>query len=383
MTAMAEKASEKARPLDQALREERGARLHAAMAKEGFDLLAVVANPWRCDALRYSTSVALTEGYAVALIERGGATRLIVESPDEAARIAVEHPELKVSWSVSAVAEAERVLGEAGKKTVGLAPRVAVPYRLAKGPHAGGIAKASAMMDRLMMRKSPAEIEAVRRASAMADDGYQVFMKAARVGRPEYQLVADVEAYYRSRGCPDNFQILGSGNVEVRGMHPPGERLLKAGDLVTTELTPCIEGYYAQICRTLVIGEATDAQKKAHAVYNEAMEAGIAAVRPGVTAGGVARALNDVFRKFNLGQYVTSEYTRVRGHGLGLYADGKPSLLEDVDTVLEADMTLIVHPNTYHPDIGYFVHGDSLRVTETGCEVFCKTPRELFSVPVQ
>jgi Xaa-Pro dipeptidase len=371
------------KPLHQALREERGERLNAAMAKEGFDLLAVVANPWRSDALRYTTGVALTEGYAVALIERSGATRLLVESPDEAARIAVEHPELKLSWSGSAVVEAERLLAEAGKRSIGLAPRVALPYRLAKGPHAAGVAKASAMLDRLMMKKSPAEIEAVRRASAMADDGYTVFMKAARIGRPEYQLVADVEAYYRSRGCPDNFQILGSGNVEVRGMHPPGERKLQAGDLVTTELTPCIEGYYAQICRTLVIGEPTEAQKKAHAVYNEAMEAGIAAVRPGVTAGDVARALNDVFRKFNLGQYVTSEYTRVRGHGLGLYADGKPSLLEDVDTVLEEDMTLIVHPNTYHPDIGYFVHGDSLRVTATGCEVFCKTPRELFSVPAQ
>jgi len=191
-----------------------------------------------------------------------------------------------------------------------------------------------------------------------------------------------VEAYYRSRGCPDNFQILGSGGVEVRGMHPPGERRLAPGDLVTTELTPCIEGYYAQICRTLVIGEPTPAQRRAFAVYNEAMEAGIAAVRPGTTASAVAKALNDVFRRFGLGDYVTSEYTRVRGHGLGLYADSKPQLLEDVNVVLEPDMTLIVHPNTYHPEIGYFVHGDSLRVTENGCEVFCRTPRELFSVPV-
>jgi Xaa-Pro aminopeptidase len=166
-------------------------------------------------------------------------------------------------------------------------------------------------------------------------------------------------------------------------MHPPGDRRLKAGDLVTTELTPCIEGYYAQICRTLVIGEATDKQRRAFEVYNEAMEAGIAAVRPGVTAADVARALNDVFRKHGLGQYVTSEYTRVRGHGLGLYADARPQLLEDVDVVLEPGMTLVVHPNTYHPDIGYFVHGDSLRVTDSGSEVFCRTPRELFEVPAR
>jgi Xaa-Pro aminopeptidase len=44
-------------------------------------------------------------------------------------------------------------------------------------------------------------------------------------------------------------------------------------------------------------------------------------------------------------------------------------------------MTLIVHPNTYHPVVGYMVLGDAVAVTEGGCEVFTATPRELFSVP--
>jgi len=77
---------------------------------------------------------------------------------------------------------------------------------------------------------------------------------------------------------------------------------------------------------------------------------------------------------------VTSEYTRVRGHGLGLYVDGRPAVLEDVDLDLEPDMTLVVHPNTYHPEVGYFVHGDSVRVTPGGCEVLTRTARQLFSV---
>jgi len=165
-------------------------------------------------------------------------------------------------------------------------------------------------------------------------------------------------------------------------MHPPTERRLAPGDLVTTELTPCVDGYYAQICRTLVLGEPSEAQQRAYAVYDEALTAGIAAVRPGATAGDVARAQNEVFRRHGLGDYVTSEYTRVRGHGLGLYVDGRPALLEDVDLNLEPDMTLIVHPNTYHPEVGYFVHGDSVRVISDGCEVVTRTPRRLLSVPL-
>jgi Xaa-Pro aminopeptidase len=161
-------------------------------------------------------------------------------------------------------------------------------------------------------------------------------------------------------------------------MHPPGDRRLKKGDLVTTELTPCVEGYYAQLCRTLVLGPASADQKKAFAIFLEALEAGIAAVKPGVTAGHIAKAQNDVFRRYGLGEYVTSEYTRVRGHGLGLYVDGRPALLEDVELVIEPDMTFIVHPNTYNPVVGYIVLGDTVRVTPTGCEVFTRVPRELF-----
>jgi len=103
-------------------------------------------------------------------------------------------------------------------------------------------------------------------------------------------------------------------------------------------------------------------------------------VRPGATAADIARAENDVFRKYGLGDYTTSKWTRVRGHGLGLFCDSKPHLLEDVDTPLAPGMALIVHPNTYHPEVGYIVLGDAVVVTQNGAEVLCRTPRELFEV---
>jgi len=82
-----------------------------------------------------------------------------------------------------------------------------------------------------------------------------------------------------------------------------------------------------------------------------------------------------------LGEYTTSKYTRVRGHGMGLFADSKPHLLETVTTRIAAGMTLIVHPNTYHPAVGYLVLGDGILITDDGCEVLTQTPRELFSIP--
>ena len=56
-------------------------------------------------------------------------------------------------------------------------------------------------------------------------------------------------------------------------------------------------------------------------------------------------------------------------------------LLSPIDrsgTDISPGMTLIVHPNTYHPEVGYLVLGDVVVVTATGCEVLTQTPRVLF-----
>jgi Xaa-Pro dipeptidase len=362
------------------LAQERAGRLRQAMGQAGLDLLVVPGNAWRSDYLRFALDVTPMEGQAIACIARDGVSRVFVESPAEAARIAAEQPALDVSWSSTPFVETQAWLASSGAGKAGLVSAHATPLALARGPLGASVAATTAWFDRLMVNKSAAEADAVSRASALADAGYQVFRDAARVGRTEYELIADTESWFRAQGCPENFVILGSGGPEVRGMHPPGERRIAVGDLVTTELTPCVDGYYAQICRTLVVGPPSEVQLRAFAVYLEALEAGIAAVRPGATHGQVALAQNDVFRRHGLGDYVTSAYTRVRGHGVGLFVDG-PHVLENVDLVLEPDMTLIVHPNTYHPEAGYIVLGDTVRVTGHGCEVLTATPRKLISVP--
>jgi len=355
---------------------ERNRRLREAMAEAGLDLLVVAGNAWRSDYLRYALDITPMEGQAVALVEAGGAAQVFVEHPAEADRLRAERPACTVHCHADPVGQALAALGARDPQRVGLAPAHTAPLLLARSRFGAGMEAATRMMDRLMVRKSRAEADAVARAVALADEGYEVFRQAAVPGKREYELVGELEAWFRSRGCPENFMIMGSGGTEVRTMRPPGDRVLQAGDMVTTELTPCLDGYYAQICRTLVLGAPTPEQLAAYAVYEEALEAGIAAVRPGATHGDVAKAQNDVFRRHGLGEYITSKYTRVRGHGMGLFVDG-PHVLEDVDLVLEPEMTLIVHPNTYHPVAGYIVLGDTVRVTPTGCEVLTRTPRPL------
>ena len=362
------------------LSEERRQRLLAAMAEAGIAEMVLYGNAWQGDYLRYAADFGILEGHGIAVVAADGTVELYLDSAVEAERAEAEVPGVKVVLAPDIARVVGTRLDRVANHRLAAAPRRFVPRWLADAERSFALDDGTALVDKLLMHKLPAEIDAIRRAAKIADDAYAVFRDSVKVGQPQYELVADVEAYLRSRGCPDNFMIIGSGGKDVLGMTPPSDRRIAAGDLVTTELTPCVAGYYVQICRTVVVGEASAAQRRAFALYREALEAGIAAVKPGATAADVARAENDVFRNYDLGDYVTSKWTRVRGHGLGLFCDSKPHILEDVDTPLVPGMALIVHPNTYHPEVGYLVLGDSIVVTERGAEVLCGTPRELFEV---
>jgi Xaa-Pro dipeptidase len=362
------------------LAKERRQRLAAAMREAGVAHLLLYGNAWQGDYLRYGSDFGILEGHGIALVSADGGVELFLDSATDAERAEVEAPGVAVHFSADITRAVGARLDRVANERLAAAPRKFLPRWLADKTRSFDLADATALVDKLLMHKAADEIAAVRRAAQIADEAYAEFLRAVRPGRRQFEIVADLEAHLRRRGCPDNFMIIGSGGKDIFGMTPPSARRVAVGDLVTTELTPAVEGYFAQICRTLVVGKANEAQRRAFAVFVEALEAGIAAVRPGVRAADVAKAENDVFRKYGLGEYTTSQWTRVRGHGMGLFADSKPHILEDVNTVLEPGMALIVHPNTYHPEAGYIVLGDAIVVTEQGAEVLCKTPRQLFEV---
>ena len=361
---------------------ERRARLIDTMRSEGIDELVVCGTSWQEAYLRYVSDFGILEGNGLAILSVDGRCRLWLESVADWERALVEAKATEVHFARDMAKTIAPEIEAIANQKVAVMPRHLIPAWLARAEPDRRLRldDAGPLIERLLLIKLPGEIDAIRRAAALADDGYAYFMEVARPGRKQFEVVADVESFLRAKGAPDNFQIIGSGRADVRGMTPPSERKLAVGDLVTTELTPAVDGYFAQICRTMVLGQADPTQTKAFAVWLEALEAGIGAVRAGVTAADIARAENDVFRKHGLGDYVTSKYTRVRGHGLGLMPDMKPAILEEVDDVLKAGMTIIVHPNTYHPEAGYMVLGDVVVVGEHGCEVLTKTARRLFEV---
>ncbi|MCI2418783.1 Xaa-Pro peptidase family protein [Saccharopolyspora sp. K220] len=367
---------------DNAERELRYRRVRDAMAEDGLDLLLAFGPGWRRENVRYLADARVTGSAAFVALPAEGAPSAFSTRHQDLPEIAshgwvtdVHHldphdPAEFLTW-----------LRDSGAKRVGVAHYELLPSVLLnilrEALPGAEVVSATALLDNARLVKSEWELARMRRSAKVCAAGWRAFVDVLEPGLPEYQIVAAVEAEIKRLGAEDNFMLIASGKDEVRGMTPPSDRLLADGDMVRTELTPQMDGYWLQICRSAVVGRASDAQKRSFDLFNAAVEAGMSVVRPGITAHEVAVAQNDVFRAQGYGEYCTSQYTRVRGHGHGLHLDETP-IIEGNHTVLPENAVFIIHPNTYTPIAGYHVLGDPVRVTADGCEVLLETERKLF-----
>jgi Xaa-Pro aminopeptidase len=341
--------------------EHRRRQLMDLMADRAWDSILLYGHGWRKDYFRSLVNVNYSGPHAAAWLSRSGELKIIVADPWDRELIADSTcpPDFG-----SALPRASAIAGLELMEERFVAP--------------GEPVSATAEVEELRRVKTPEEIATLRQACDLADRGYQFFADVMEVGMREYELVAEVEGFLKFNGAEDNFMLIASGGTEVVGMKPPTGRKLQPGDSVTTELTPQVNGYYAQICRTAVLGEPSEGQLKSFAIFSEAQQAAEDLIKPGIKASDAARAQNDVFRKYGYGEYTGSKYTRVRGHCLGLFPDETPHILEDVDYTIKENMVLIAHPNTYLPLSGYMVFGDSMLVTANGNQRLNHTEKKLF-----
>jgi len=338
------------------------------MAESGWDSLLLYGHSWRKDFFRCLVNFNFFGPYALALLTRSNELSVLLSHPWDQENLAG-----RVDADIKCVANFAEAIPSKSKTAI--AGREFMEARFVDE----STVSATAAVEKLRRFKTPAEIQFLEQAAHLADEGYRHFVDTAELGMAEYELVAEVEGFLKTRGAEDNFMLIASGGREVFGMRPPTERRFQKGDSITTELTPQVNGYYAQICRTLVLGEPSEDQRLAFSIFCEAQTAAENFIKPGVNISDLARVQNDVFRREGYGEYTSSKYTRVRGHNLGLYPDENPYVLEDVDDVVNQNMVLIAHPNTYLPLSGYMVFGDTLVVTETGCVRLNQTEKKLFS----
>jgi Xaa-Pro aminopeptidase len=230
--------------------------------------------------------------------------------------------------------------------------------------------------------KSSTELAVLREAAARLTPVAEAAFAAVRPGIAERDVAAIIEAALRAAGFerPAFETIVASGPNAALPHHRAGGRLLAEGDLVVLDFGGVLDGYCSDLTRTVAVGAPTEDARRLHAAVQDAQQAAIHAVRPGVSAAAVDAAARDLLKSRGLGD----AFGHGTGHGLGLDVHEEPRIgpprSDAPSAQLEPGMVFTIEPGVYVPGLGGVRIEDDVVVTGEGVEVLTSVPRALLEL---
>lgn len=254
--------------------------------------------------------------------------------------------------------------------------------------------RVSTWIESRMMVKSPAEINLIRESIRWGNLAHTLLQRYTRVGATETEvsLRASMEAtlamldaigpIYRAQSAFESGPGAGYRGQIGRNAAIPhalaNNITFQPGDVLVSGASAPVWGYNSELERTMIIGPASDAQKRLFDHMLALQELAVQNLRPGATCADIDRVARGYFETNHLMPY----WKHHTGHAIGLrYHEGPFLDLGDV-TELQPGMVFTVEPGLYHPDLGGFRHSDTVAITPDGCEVLTYYPRDLASLTI-
>lgn len=177
----------------------------------------------------------------------------------------------------------------------------------------------------------------------------------------------------------------------------PGDKKLRDGDIINIDVTTILDGWHGDTSRMFLVGDVGVKARRLIDVTYECMMLGIEQARPGKTMGDVAHAIQSYAEKHRYG--VVRDFC---GHGLGRLFHDAPEVVHagrpGTGPELRPGMFFTIEPmiNIGRPDVKMLDDGwtavtrdktlsaqfeHSVGITETGCEIFTKSPAGLDRPP--
>lgn len=376
------------RPFTQDEYDQRVAAVRAGMAARRLDVL-VVTVPENVTYLTGYETIGYASFQTLAVPLAGDLLLIVREMERTVAETTSWVPSVETfSDTDDPVDVARRVLG--GRRLLGgrvgledqgwfLSPAVHARLRAALGDHVQG---GSGLVEAVRRVKSPAEVDLIRSACRLTEAGIQAALETIAPGRTENQVAA--AAYAAMVGGGSDFlvgdPIVTSGWRSGVGHFTFANRALEPGDAVLLEFGACRRRYFGPLMRSAVIGEpAPDLTRMGETVI-AALDAAIAAIRPGVTSGAVDQACRGVIEAAGYEPY----FRKRTGYSVGVayapdWGEGHiVSLRRDDPTPLEPGMVFHIPPALRVPRRYGLGMSETVLVTEGGCEVLTQFSRRIY-----
>jgi methionyl aminopeptidase len=186
----------------------------------------------------------------------------------------------------------------------------------------------------MVTRKSRAEIERMRRAGRIVAEVLALVEEELKPGITTGHLDRLAEAHIRKAGATPSFK--GYPGINPRRPFPgslcisiddeivhgiPGERAIRAGQVVSIDAGAIVEGWHGDAARTFYVGDAPPEVRELIDTTRQAMLAGIAAAVPGNHIEDISAAVEDVAKPHGFG--VIRQFV---GHGIGTAMHEEPQV---------------------------------------------------------
>jgi Xaa-Pro aminopeptidase len=228
----------------------------------------------------------------------------------------------------------------------------------------------------LRARKDAAEVEALRRAGAAIDRVHARMGEWLRPGRTEREVGRDIGAAILAEGHESGeWVIVASGPNGASPHHELSDRVIGPGEPVVVDIGgTTADGYCSDSTRTYLAGGRPDPEfADCYEVLRAAQDAGVKAVRPGVSAESVDAVTRGVITDAGYGE----AFVHRTGHGIGIDTHEDPYLVQGSTVALEPGMAFSVEPGIYLPGRHGARIEDIVVVTDDGVERLNLRPREL------
>ena len=228
--------------------------------------------------------------------------------------------------------------------------------------------------------KDAEEIARTRTACGIADRAFEYILTLLKPGVSEREIATELEYFMKKQGSEKEAfdTIVASGYRSAMPHGRASEKLLEAGDFITFDFGATVGGYHSDLTRTVVLGRATDEQRKVYGVVLEAQLAALDAIRSGVPGKDVDTVAREIIKGHGYGE----RFGHSLGHGLGRHVHDHPALAQTSSLVLASGMIVTVEPGVYIDGWGGVRIEDDVVVTEEGREILTHAPKELIEVPV-
>ena len=237
------------------------------------------------------------------------------------------------------------------------------------------------IMSALRIVKDATEIQLLREAAKVADAGMAAAIKAVKPDITESHVAAEAEYAIRQAGAEGFWRTYVASGPRTNIAHGlPTRRQLQEGDLVMIDLHPIVNGYSADMCRTVCVGKPTTEQQAAYDLYLGAQQATIAKVKAGVGMVELEQTLHGKLRDAGHAEHIFGPPI----HGVGIEFEETPLPPghaffhgEKAPPPLEANVVIAVgNCGLYIGPWGVRVE-DTVVVTTEGAMVLTSYPRRL------